>query len=290
MLAGEFVRLLAAQATAQDVWALNRNELDVASNQQVRDAVFALKPDVVVNCAAFTAVDAAEQDPAAAFRVNAEGPRNLARALDDVGSGLLIQISTDYVFGGSGSAPYLENSAPSPLCVYGASKLQGESWVAETLPDRHLIARTAWLLGSSNRNFASFVLGRTEHRGEVRAAFDQFGSPSWSRDVAHRVLSIHVAMRQGGLSSRTVHVVNSGSASKLELALFIEGHLSIGASRVRSVALEDLRLPAPRPRDSSLLDTHASGLLGPMRPWREAVGDCVSELIPHGITNPENLN
>ncbi len=220
--------------------------------------------DAVINCAAYTRVDAAEQNPDAAFAVNVEGPKVLAEACAsrDI---LLCQISTDFVFDGSSRGPIDESAATNPLSVYGRTKLLGEEAV-RTLAPRHQIVRTAWLYGQDGPNFVLTMLRLARERGELRVVNDQHGSPTWTGDLAPAVLRL---VSRGACG--TFHLTNSGSTTWYGFAQEIVDAAGL-AVLVHAVATDDYPTPAARP-PYSVLDNRAWRTLGepPLEDWRLAI-------------------
>jgi dTDP-4-dehydrorhamnose reductase len=257
---GQLGRELRVQLAGEDVVALARTDLDIAALDQVRAALQRLRPRLVINAAAYNAVDAAQEDVEGAFRGNAVGPRNLAVATAAAGIALL-HVSTDYVFSGTASRPYHEYDRTDPRSVYGASKLAGEEAVRALNP-RHYIVRTAWLYHADGKNFAKTIsaLGRN---GEVRVVSDQFGSPTY---VPHLARGLRDLMDTGAFG--TFHVVNSGEASWYELtrALFAAQRIE---SPVRAVSTSQFPRPASRPRYSVLATIQEPRIVLP--PWQQGV-------------------
>ena len=189
MLGTDLVDLLRSQG--EDVTAASRSTLDVTAADAVADAVAG--HDVVVNCAAWTAVDDAEEHEGEALVVNAEAPRLLARAAAASGA-RLVQVSTDYVFDGSADTPYPEDAQLSPVSAYGRTKAAGETAVRDEHPGGHLVVRTAWLYGAHGGCFPKTIARVARERGEVRVVDDQVGQPTWTADVAATI----VASRSAG--------------------------------------------------------------------------------------------
>ena len=263
---------------SDDVVALGRDHLDVADEDSVWDAVGSHTPDVVVNAAAWTDVDGCEDDPVRAHRVNTLGPWWLARACSAVGA-RLVTISTDYVFSGERLADdraWSEVDPVAPLNAYGRSKAFGEQLVRETLVEHHIV-RTAWLAGARGNNFVATMLRLARERGEVSVVDDQFGSPTFTRDLAAALRQLAVARRFG-----TVHLVNAGWCSWHELAVatFELAELDVEVAAMSSASL-DRR--AVRPRWSVLDGTHAEALgAGPLPHWRDSLARLVGELGREG--------
>lgn len=231
--------------------------------------------DWVINCAAYTAVDQAETDEASAFETNALGPATLAKSCAGNGARLL-QVSTDYVFGGTGIEPHATDDSPQPSTAYGRSKLAGEWAVMSTPGARGVVLRTAWLYGAGGTNFVTTIAGRLRQRGWVDVVNDQFGQPTWSSDLAHQVVGCLSAAIAPGI----YHATNSGSASWFDLAQAVAVKLKLPSAAVRPVPSSKFQRAAPRPSNSVL--SHAcwdeTGVR-PMRPWRDAFEEAWPTLL-----------
>ena len=254
------------------------DELDVADETAVWDAVVSHHPDLVVNAAAWTDVDGCETDPARAHRVNALGPWWLARACAHLGA-TLVHFSTDYVF--DGSTPVTAAGEPRgltefdpvvPINAYGRSKAAGEALVRQSLGTHHIV-RTAWVNGARGRNFVRTMLRLASQGRPIRVVDDQVGSPTFTRDLAAAVRELASSGRYG-----TVNRTNGGSCSWYELAeaVFAERGLEVDLAPQPSTALQR---PAPRPSWSVLDPTHAvtSGL-SELPPWRESLRVLLDEI------------
>ncbi|GAA0526739.1 NAD(P)-dependent oxidoreductase [Saccharopolyspora subtropica] len=274
----ELRRLLSARPGAL-VHAPGSGELDITDPEQVDDAVdsFAetardaeLRP-VVVNAAAYTAVDAAESEPDRAARVNTDGPAALAVACRESGLPLL-HISTDYVFPGDADRPYEPTDETGPRTVYGRTKLAGERAVLES-GARAWIVRTAWVYGARGGNFVRTIARLSAQRETLSVVDDQLGCPTWAADLARGLVELaeRVADRRGP-EQKVLHCTNSGQASWWEFARAIFEELGLDPSRVHPCTTADFPRPAPRPAYSVLSDAawRAAGLT-PLRPWREAL-------------------
>jgi dTDP-4-dehydrorhamnose reductase len=257
---GADLRLMLAD---RDVTALARSDLDITDASAVRDAVAG--HDVVINAAAYTKVDDAESDEAAAFAVNARGAGNLADASATIGA-RFVQVSTDYVFDGTASSPYSEDTPRAPLGAYGRSKAAGEELVLRH-PHVYLV-RTAWLYGEHGPNFARTMLRLAAERDTVAVVTDQVGQPTWSRDLAAAIVRLLDAEAPFGI----YHGTNSGQASWFEFARAIFEDSGLDSDRVRPIDSAAFERPAPRPAYSVLGHAAwgAAGLPAP-RPWREAL-------------------
>lgn len=240
-------------ASGHEVVAAGRRELDIARRDQVLGAIGSIRPDVVVNCAAFTAVDACETEVAQAYRVNALAVRHLAEAARRFGAHLC-HVSTDYVFSGDKAEPYHEWDRPDPRSVYGASKLAGEQEAGEAAT----VVRTSWLCGRHGSNMVATVLRMASEGGPMRFVDDQRGSPSFTPDVA-AVIERLCADRRSGL----YHVTNQGEASWYEFAREIMAAAGHDPERVAPIATADLRPPRPAARPAnSVLENRALALAG----------------------------
>jgi len=237
--------------------------IDITSLESVERVLTAVRPSVVLNCAAYTDVDGCESNRDTAMQVNGEGVAHLAMATRMIGA-RLVQISTDYVFDGNKITPYLEDDAPNPLSVYGESKLAGEMNAAVN-PD-HLIVRTQWLYGLHGKNFVETMLRLGAERDELSVVDDQIGSPTWTVDLAHAI----VALLEKGCRG-VYHAANEGYCSWNDFAraIFQEAGMAV---TVTAMTTEQLNRPARRPLHSTL-DCGKLARDGGYRPqpWRDAL-------------------
>ncbi|MCJ0903587.1 dTDP-4-dehydrorhamnose reductase [Rhodococcus sp. ARC_M6] len=226
---------------------------------------------VVINCAAYTAVDAAESDEAVATRVNAVGPGNLADACARVGA-RLIHVSTDYVFPGDAHTPYESDAPTGPSTVYGRTKLAGEEAVRES-GAASAIVRTAWVYSGEAGDFVGTMRRLEAEREFVDVVDDQIGSPTYSLDLAAGLLELAARPFTG---STTLHATNAGQASWFDLARAVFEEIGADPNRVRPCSSAQFVRPAPRPA-YSVLSGHAWAAAGlsPLRPWREALHDAL---------------
>jgi dTDP-4-dehydrorhamnose reductase len=262
-LGSDVVRLLSPTV---EVTARTADELDVTDRTRLRQAVKASRPDVVINCAAYTAVDRAETEQDAAYRVNVLGARNVAQAARGVGA-RVVYFSTDYVFDGTATEPYDEDAPTAPLSVYGRTKLQGEQATREANPD-HLVLRLAWLYGRSGHNFVRTVLRLARAKDELRIVDDQVGSPTFTEDVVHQLWTAIEDDCTG-----TYHCVNTGQASWHAFASHIVHRLGLNVPVV-PIRTVDYPTPAHRPAYSVLADRKFDlEQLNGMRPWEDALDD-----------------
>jgi dTDP-4-dehydrorhamnose reductase len=283
-LGADLLRVLAGGP--HDVVGLTRAELDVADPAAVEKAVVDVRPEVVLNAAAYTAVDAAEVDEATAAAVNADGPANLARvcALHGEGAGRgagagggirLVHVSTDYVFAGDATAPYEVDAPTGPRSAYGRTKLAGERAVRELLPERSWVVRTAWVYGETGGNFVKTMVRLERSRDTVEVVADQRGAPTWSRDLAHGL----VALAGSAAPPGTYHLTNAGDTTWYGLARAVFAELGADPDRVRPTTTDRFPRPAPRPAYSvlSLAGWTAAGLPAPRR-WDEALHAAFAEV------------
>ncbi len=242
-------------------------ELDVTDLAAVRAAVESVGPDLVVNAAAYNAVDGAERDPEAAFAGNAVGPRNLALATAERDLPL-VHVSSDYVFDGRAGRAYHEFDAPNPLSAYGLSKLAGEEAVRTQNP-RHQIVRTAWLYSAVGRNFA-LTMRSLADRGEVKVVCDQFGSPTY---VPHLAAALERLVETGVYG--TFHLASTGVASWYDLARAVFRELEL-AVEVRPIPTSEYPTPAARPGYSVLTSLQQPRIMLPA--WQDGVKELAARL------------
>jgi dTDP-4-dehydrorhamnose reductase len=262
---------------------LEQPELDLARPDQVRDVVTAARPQILVNAAAYTAVDAAEADRDMAFAVNRDGPAALAEACREIGAAL-IHYSTDYVFNGTKTGAYVEDDPINPLSVYGTSKAEGEAAIRACL-DRHVIIRTSWVYSPVGRNFVKTMLRLGQERDELCIVDDQRGAPTAAADIAAATIAICTALsagREDGFS--TFHFCGGGVTSWCGFARAIFAGAAERGLRVprvvKSIATEAYPMPAPRPRNSALdcgKIERTYGIVAPL--WRESLSACLDEIV-----------
>ena len=280
-LGSEFVTLLGERiaAGADDaVLGVDMPGIDITLPGSVASVFSLFEPDVVVNCAAWTAVDAAEEQEAAALRVNGDGPRVLAEACREHGA-WLVQISTDYVFDGNATSPYPEDAQPDPQGAYGRTKLAGEFAVQSVLPDAHYLVRTAWLYGVHGSNFVKTMLKLEQERDTVSVVTDQVGQPTYARDLARQVIALLDARPAAG----TFHGTNSGAVSWFAFTQEIFRLAGADPARVLPTDSSTFVRPAPRPAYSVLgHDRWGAVGMAPMRPWQEGLAAAFADGIARG--------
>jgi dTDP-4-dehydrorhamnose reductase len=281
---GQVAMSLAAQArhlNGVELLALGRPTLDLEDPAAARAVIIAAAPDLVVNAAAYTAVDKAEADAARAFAINRDGAQAVAQAAATLHVPL-IHLSTDYVFDGAKAAPYVETDSTAPLNVYGHSKREGETAVLAAYPPA-FIFRTAWVFSPFGANFVKTMLRLGAERPSLRIVSDQFGNPTSAADIAAAIFEIAPQLVATPGSGGIYHLTNAGSTSWFGLAqaIFAEGARHGGPAPVlEPITTADYPTPARRPANSRL-DTAAFGRrFGyAFRPWQEAVAETVRHLL-----------
>jgi dTDP-4-dehydrorhamnose reductase len=250
----------------QQVTGLARSDLDVTDERAVWTAIKQYRPDVVLNAAAYTAVDAAETDEIGALEGNLAGPRNLARAAADSGA-RLVHVSTDYVFAGDATEPYDEFDTTGPRSSYGRSKLAGEHAVLEAAPTAYVV-RTAWVYGAAGANFVKTMVRLEKEKDTVSVVDDQLGSPTWSYDLARGLVELATAAPDPGV----YHCTNGGQTSWFGFTKAIFEELGADPARVLPTTTDAFPRPAPRPAYSVLGNRRwlAAGLT-PLPDWRDAL-------------------
>jgi dTDP-4-dehydrorhamnose reductase len=256
---------LVAALGDREVTALGHKDLDITDPSAVAAAVAG--HDVVVNAAAWTAVDDAEAREADAFAVNALGPAHLAAACARAGA-RLVQVSTDYVFAGDAATPYAEQAPVGPRSAYGRTKAAGEWAARAALPDATYIVRTAWLYGAHGGNFVKTMIRLAAERDTVDVVADQRGQPTWSWDVARQI----VALVDAGAPAGAYHATSAGETTWFGLTRRIFELLGADPERVRPTTTDRFPRPAPRPAFSVLGHGawRAAGL-APIRDWQAAL-------------------
>jgi dTDP-4-dehydrorhamnose reductase len=257
---------------------LDQPNIDLATPSSLREIVLSLRPAIVINAAAYTAVDRAESEAALAHTINAEAPCVMASACKEIDA-VFIHYSTDFVFDGASGAPYTENSPTAPASVYGQSKLAGEEAIAAAT-ERHVILRTAWLFSSVGHNFLKTMLGLAEGGSEIRVVADQVGSPTYAWDLAQVTRSIVEGLAKGNDDSFGLyHAVNGGVTSWHGFATKIFDLMGWKEVRVRAISTEEYPTPAPRPRFSALSCERLRQTFDLTLPdWQDAVARCLQRL------------
>ena len=288
---GQVVRSLLERAPTHEVvlTALGRPALDLADPATVAAAIEASRPDVIVNAAAYTAVDKAESEPGLALAVNAAGAGAVAEAAARLRVPM-VQISTDYVFDGTADRPYEEDDPTAPLGAYGRSKLAGEEAVARATPD-HAILRTAWVYSPFGANFVKTMLRLAASRDEVAVVADQRGCPTAALDIADAILAIArnlVAHPERADLRGVFHLAGTGETTWADFAVAIFGASAERGgptARVRPIAAVEYPTPARRPSNSRLACGKLARLHGVvLPPWQDSTRACVERLIKEAAT------
>ncbi|MDX3311045.1 dTDP-4-dehydrorhamnose reductase [Streptomyces sp. NPDC054884] len=281
MLGRDLTEMISAGG-ARSLTALTRQDLDVTDAAAVRAAV--ADHDVVVNAAAWTDVDGAEAEEAAATRINGEGPRMLAEACADSGA-VLIQVSTDYVFPGNATEPYRHDAPTSPVNAYGRGKLVGEQAVTELLPEHGYVVRTAWLYGAHGRNFVATMLNLAEQRETVDVVDDQLGQPTWTVALARQITELGESAVAGGAPAGVYHGTASGTGTWFDLARAAFELTGLDPERVRPTTSEKFVRPARRPAYSVLAhDRWAEAGVAVQPHWRNQLDEALKVTLAGGRT------
>lgn len=247
---------------------MHKAELDITNKESIRLALEKVRPDWLVNCAAFTNVDNAELNPTTAFNVNSNAMRNIAEVANELNLRVL-HFSTDYVFDGLSSHPYVEKSETNPLNQYGLSKLEGEKNLLAAMPENALVIRTAWLYGSLKSGFLSQVVNRIQgSEKHIQLIDDQLGQLTLASDVVQA--SMKILNRYKTFSSKVFHITNQGFGSWQEIGALIN-HTLGGQSQIDGISHLELDRPALRPNFSALDSSQFSEEFGPMRNWTVAL-------------------
>jgi len=264
-----------------NVVATGRKEIDLVQPDGIRQIIREVKPDVIVNAAAYTAVDKAEAETELAQSINAVAPLIIAEEAQRLRASL-VHISTDYVFDGQKNTPYTEEDTPNPLSVYGQSKLAGEEGIRQTC-DRHIILRTAWVYGAYGKsNFVKTMLRLGAERDELRVVADQVGTPTWTKGIAQAITQL--LLKDSSEITGTYHFTNSGVASWYDFAVAIfEEAKQLGfpskVQRVMPITTSEYPTPAHRPAYSVLSWKKVSSVLGTHPPhWRHGLRQMLVEL------------
>jgi dTDP-4-dehydrorhamnose reductase len=273
----EFSRLYQSRA---DVVSVGRDECDFSSEQSIRDLVRQVKPAVIVNAAAYTAVDQAERERGLCFAINAAAPRVLALEAARLDA-LLVHYSTDYVFNGEKTGPYLESDPIDPLSVYGASKAAGEAAIAAAA-SRYLVLRTSWVYSPQGKNFLRTMLRLGAERSELRVVDDQVGAPTSATAIVAATAQLveQYAMPGAHLPAGIYHMTAGGSTSwcGFARAIFASGVLS-AQPRVQAIATSDYPTPAKRPANSVLDNDKFARTFGlRLPPWKHQLEEVLSRM------------
>lgn len=260
------------------ITALDSKELDITNHIVINEAIGNLQPDIIINCAAYTNVDQAEDDYEKAFQVNSLGPRNLAIAAEAIGA-KLIHISTDYVFDGKGvivngeKVPYREYDTTNPINVYGKTKLLGEDYVREFC-SKYFIIRTSWLYGEKGNNFVKTIIGAAKEKGKLQVVNDQLGNPTYAGDLAEHILKLALTDEYG-----LYHCTGKGICSWYDFAKKIIEYTKIPCE-IEAVTSDMYKRRAQRPSYSCLDNMMLRSTIGDnMRKWQEALYDFINNKL-----------
>lgn len=267
-----------------EVLAVDRTQMDLSDPESCRALMQSFQPDLVINAAAYTAVDKAEQEQALAFAVNAEAPKILAEEAVKIGAAL-IHYSTDYVFDGSKQGAWTEEDTPHPLSVYGRSKLAGEQGIAASgVP--HLIFRTSWVYSLVGQNFLLTMLRLAKDRKELSIVDDQHGAPTWTHTIADATVRVIQQLQQQGklvnqlqITGGIYHLVAGDQTTWFGFAQKIFAHPSVlNKPQLHPIATEQYPLPAPRPKNSVLSTKKFQQQFFALPSWEQALAACQKDL------------
>jgi dTDP-4-dehydrorhamnose reductase len=273
---GQLGRALAAHLPGHDVTGCDLPDCDITDNSALRETILAARPDIVLHCGALTDVDGCALDPDLAYRVNGLGTQNVALACAEAGAAILY-VSTNEVFDGTASEPYLEFDSPNPINAYGRSKRAGE-WYVTQLLTRFYLVRTSWLFGDGGKNFIHKVLARADTGQPLRVVTDEVASPTYVDDLAEAIVRL-IGTGQFGV----YHLVNSGYCSRHDLArkaLELAGR----DESVEPITLADYPRPSTPPKFSALANQTAAALGITLRPWESAAAEFL-RVTPH-VSHP----
>ena len=287
---GQLAQCLAKRALQrQDVTVIcrGRPDFDLANAIEAERQVMELRPDVIINAAAYTAVDKAESEPRLAFAINCDGAAAMARAASTLAIPL-IQISTDYVFSGNKMSPYVETDDVGPMGVYGQSKLAAELIVRNTAP-RHAVLRTSWVYSPFGNNFVKTMIRLGHERKLLRVVSDQLGCPTSAMDLAEASINIGKTMLARPDISGVFHVAGQGETNWAEFAkaiLVVLADRGIEVPVVEHIATAEYPTPAKRPTNSRLDCSKLQSVFGFQLPvWQASLAHCIKQLEPtHQVT------
>ena len=271
---GNEIQLLEREYPQHQWYNTDVQELDITDVNAIRQFVLEHQIDGIINCAAYTAVDKAEEQEELCTKLNAEAPAYLASAVGSRG-GWMIQISTDYVFDGTSHVPYVEDDDTCPNSVYGRTKLVGELNV-QKLCEKSMIIRTAWLYSTFGNNFVKTMIRLGKERSELGVIFDQIGTPTYAHDLAHVIMTV---VRKG-IVPGVYHYTNEGVISWYDFAKAIHRIAGIKTCHVRPLHTAEYPTPARRPHYSVLDKTKIKKVYGIEIPyWEESLKDCLEKIV-----------
>lgn len=279
-----------ALAPLGEITAYDREQLDLNDVSQVRARIHELQPQLIVNAAAYTAVDRAEAEPEIAMKINATAPAAMAEAAQQVGA-LFVHYSTDYVFDGTSRAPYSEDHAPNPLNVYGKTKLAGEQAISSSGAS-YLIFRTSWVYGTRGKNFLLTILRLARERSELTIVNDQIGAPTWSRDIAEAtariVSSMDTEKNLAAAASKFSGIYNLTASGQTSWFGFAELALSsaklLDTTSLKPLATSEYKTPARRPLYSLLDSSRCTRTFGFTMPaWQTSAAAVFKEISTQSL-------
>ncbi len=271
---GNEIQLLEREYPQHQWFNTDVQELDITDVNAIRQFVLEHQIDGIINCAAYTAVDKAEEQEELCTKLNAEAPAYLASAVGSRG-GWMIQISTDYVFDGTSHVPYVEDDDTCPNSVYGRTKLVGELNV-QKLCEKSMIIRTAWLYSTFGNNFVKTMIRLGKERSELGVIFDQIGTPTYAHDLAHVIMTV---VRKG-IVPGVYHFTNEGVISWYDFAKAIHRIAGIETCHVRPLHTAEYPTPARRPHYSVLDKTKIKKVYGIEIPyWEDSLKDCLEKIV-----------
>lgn len=260
-----------ARYAGSTILSVDIDALDIADASAVDRLVEDFKPELIINCAAFTNVNACETQQVAAYAANATGPKNLAIAAKKIGA-KLVHVSTDYVFSGDIPGERVETDPCAPKSVYGSTKRQGEEFIMQEC-DRYFILRTAWLYGKIGHNFVKTILKNAREKGELKVVNDQYGNPTNCEDLAYHILQLAVTEHYG-----IYHCTNNGICTWYDFACKIVEYAGISCA-VNPCTTDEFPTPAKRPAYSALKNRALKNTIGDhMRHWQDALMDYIQNL------------
>lgn len=274
---GNDLRILSAEFNRYNYFFTDVDELDICNKTAITEFLRNHNIDCIVNCAAYTAVDKAEDDEDLCFQINRDAVKNLAEAAKNKGA-KIIHVSTDYVFDGTNYKPYIEEDAVCPASVYGKSKLEGENVLMETLPES-IIIRTSWLYSTFGNNFMKTMVRLGKERDSLNVVFDQIGTPTYAADLAFAVLKIIDFTTDNSFKSGIYHFSNEGVCSWYDFTKSIHKFAGITSCRVSPIEGKDYPAKAPRPYYSVLNKRKIKETFGIAIPhWEESLERAVKAL------------
>jgi len=274
---GNEMRLLAALFPGFTFDFTDIAELDLCNQEMVLDYCTRTKPSYIINCAAYTAVDKAEDDADLCYKVNRDAVSNIARAARAVKAKVL-HVSTDYVFDGTNHSPYVESDPVCPASVYGMSKLEGEEVLLASCPDA-VIIRTSWLYSIFGNNFVKTMIKLGKEREKLTVIFDQIGTPTYAGDLASALMQIVVASEKGAFVPGIYHFSDEGVCSWYDFTISIHRLAGINTCQVLPIETKDYPAKAARPAYSVLNKSKIKAVYGITIPhWETSLADCIAKL------------